>query len=92
MNGEFRGTRYRLTESARKDIEGLSPFARIVYRTALDILLMDPSNEHRLIRDMARFEIDADAVFVNKFIAIWFDRLAPRDLLIKGVEWRGPDA
>ena len=92
MSWGHRRARYRLTESAREDIEGLSPFGRIVYEGALDILLMDPSNEQRLVHDMTKFEIEADAVFVNNFIAIWFDRLAPQELLIKGVEWRGPDA
>lgn len=75
---------------ARHDLERLAPFGLFVYERVLEQILLDPSNDNPIVRDMSPFEIAADAVAVTGNIAIWFDRAGEDAILIKGIEWRGP--
>lgn len=85
-------TRHQLTDLAREDLERLAAFGLFVYERVLEQLLLDPSNDNPIIRDMSPFEIGADAVAVTGNMAVWFDRIGKDAILIKGIEWRGPDA
>lgn len=90
MSSQPRRVRYRLTDLARGDLDGLAPFGLFVYERVLEQILLDPSNDNPMIRDMSPFEIEADAVAVTGNIAIWFHRAGEDGILIKGIEWRGP--
>ena len=84
--------RHQLTDLAQDDLERLTAFGLFVYERVLEQLLLDPSNDNPIIRDMSPFEIEADAVAVTGNTAVWFDRIGNDMILIKGIEWRGPDA